>query len=596
VVGGVFETAPMIENILSTKVHLAELDIYVFDPAGSIGNRLIYWHSTAGRPVPSESALLAAWHWQGTLQLADQQWGVIFAPTETFARGAADWTAMAALATGLAITATIAGYLWLTLRRTRQLENLTASLGETTEELRRNGAKLDHLARHDALTGLPNRTLFRENIAIGLRNASRGHGFAVLYLDLDRFKTVNDTLGHQAGDQLLCQVADRLHDAVRETDTITRLGGDEFAIAQCMADQPGAAEMLARRVIDLLSSPYKIGGHLVVVGVSVGITLAGRDDLDADHLLRRADMALYAAKRSGRGTWRFFQPLMEQEAQARRGLEMDLRHALQHKEFELYYQPQVHVADGRVVGFEALLRWNHPDRGLVGPGDFLRCAEESGLILPIGDWVLMTALKESASWPAGVRVAVNISSHQLGRDDLAAAVQAALSASRQTGMRLELEVTEGALIEHQGTGQAALRHLRDLGVHIALDDFGTGHASLSHLRSFPFDRIKIDQSFVAAITESPEGATIVRSILQFAANLNITTTGEGVERPEQLALLAAMGCCEAQGFLFSPARPASEVPRLLAGWPTLARDAVSSTVTSLGPAARIVPAAVHVDP
>ena len=246
----------------------------------------------------------------------------------------------------------------------------------------------------------------------------RGQEIAILYLDLDRFKAVNDTLGHPAGDQLLCQVADRLRASVRDIDTITRLGGDEFAIAQVVAEQPRAAQALARRVIEELSRPFIIDGQRVAIGASVGITLAGRTEMDVDDLLRRADLALYAAKRSGRGTWRFFEPSMELEARAWRSLEMDLRHALEHGEFELYYQPQVAIADGSIRGFEALLRWHHPDRGMVMPGDFIRCAEETGLVVPIGAWVLETALADAAHWPPGVRVAVNISPYQLARDDL----------------------------------------------------------------------------------------------------------------------------------------------------------------------------------
>jgi diguanylate cyclase (GGDEF)-like protein len=567
VILGAFETGRMIENILATKLNLSSLEIYVFDPQGPPGNRLIYWHSTSGKPAPSEASLLAAPHWEGTIELLDQKWGAIFVPPASFDSGFAHWTPIVVLVAGLAMTGLIAGYLWLTLRRTRQLERLTTSLRETSEELRRNGAKLDHLARHDTLTGLPNRMAFRDDVAGDLRRARRGPGLAVLYLDLDRFKAVNDTLGHPAGDRLLCDVADRLRDTVREVDTITRLGGDEFAIAQVGAEQPRTAETLARRLIDTLSLPYTIEGQRVLVGVSIGITLAGQDDADVDQLLRRADMALYAAKRDGRATWRFFEPMMEYDAQARRGLELDLRNALEQNELALYYQPRVTIADGRVSGFEALLRWHHPDRGVVMPGDFIQCAEETGLIVPIGAWVLRTAIREAAHWPDGVRVSVNLSPNQLARDDLAHTVEAALAESGQTGDRLELEITENALLEHYAAGQASLRHLRSLGVRISMDDFGTGYASLSHLRSFPFDRIKIDQSFVAGITESPEGEAVVRSIVQLAASLNIATTAEGVETRGQLDILAADGCGEAQGFLFSPARPAGEIPRLLAGWP-----------------------------
>jgi diguanylate cyclase len=566
IVLGAFETAAMIENILKTKVRLVGLDMYVFDPNGPVSSRLIYWHSANGKPAPSEETLIAEQHWQGTLELVDQRWGVIFVPTDALDGGVSDWTAVGALVGGLIMTMSIVVYLWFSLRRTQQLEKLTTSLRETTEELQRNGAKLDRLARHDALTGLPNRTAFRDEVANALRRVRRGQGLAVLYLDLDRFKAVNDTLGHSVGDRLLCEVAERMRATVREVDTITRLGGDEFAIAQSGADQPASAEALAQRLLDAVSRPYEIDEHRVVVGVSIGITLADRSDLDADQLLRRADMALYAAKGEGRGNWRWFDPAMELNAQAQRGLEMDLRHALDHDEFELYYQPQVTIADGQVRCFEALLRWHHPDRGLVLPGDFLRCAEETGLIVPIGASVLRTALRDAARWPIGVRVAVNLSPRQMMQDDLADTIEAALSASGQTGARLELEITEYALVHHYAAAQEKLKRLRALGVRISMDDFGTGYASLSHLRSFRFDRIKIDQSFIAGMTESAEGGAIVKAILQLAFGLGIAATAEGVETEAQLEQLAAGGCVEAQGYLFSPPRPVGEVERMLLEW------------------------------
>jgi diguanylate cyclase len=572
VVLGAFETAAMIENILAVKVSLVGLDMYVFDPAAPAGNRMVYWHSADSKPAPSEAAILATRHWQGTLELVDQRWDAVFVPSQPFEAGDWSWVALAVLAGGLILTASIVGYLWFSLRHTQQLERLTASLHATTEELRQNGAKLDHMARHDVLTGLPNRVAFREAVADGLRRVRRGQGLAVLYLDLDRFKAVNDTLGHPVGDRLLCEVADRLRDTVRDVDSITRLGGDEFAIAQFGVAQRDDAETLAHRVIETLSRPYDIGGQQVVVGVSVGITLAGREDQDADQLLRRADLALYVAKREGRGIWRSFDVAMDHDAQVWRGLEMDLRQALEQSHLELYYQPQISIRDGAIRGFEALLRWHRPGRGIVLPGDFLQCAEETGLIIPIGAWVLRTALAEAARWPAELRVAVNLSSYQLVRDDLVGTIEAALAASGQTGSRLELEVTENALLRQHAAGQETLKRIRALGVRIAMDDFGTGYSSLSHLRSFPYDRIKIDQSFVAGMTESHQGGVIVRAILQLAAGLDIATTAEGVETPAQLELLAANGCREAQGFLFSPPRPAAEVLRMLSDWRPMLRD------------------------
>jgi diguanylate cyclase (GGDEF)-like protein len=466
----------------------------------------------------------------------------------------------------LAITGSIVFYFLFSHHRTKQLETLTRSLRETTAQLRQNGARLDHMARHDELTGLPNRGAFRADLARGLHRVGRGQELALLYLDLDRFKAVNDTLGHSTGDLLLRAVADRLRSTVRRGDLIGRLGGDEFAIGQCGPDQPRSAEALAQRLIDTLSRPYEVGGHRLIVGASVGIAVAELDEPDVDQLLRRADMALYTAKRDGRGTSRCFDPVMDLEAQARRGLEMDLRHALENGGLEVHYQPQVGIADGRVRGFEALVRWRHPERGMVMPSDFIRCAEETGLIVPMGDLVLRTALAQAAEWPDEIRVSVNLSPYQLARADLADTIEAMLAASGQAAGRLELEITETALLEQYASGQATLRRLRDLGVQIAMDDFGTGYASLSHLRSFPFDRLKIDHSFVSQMTESVQGDAIVTAILQLAASLAIACTAEGVETHEQLEQLAAAGCAEAQGFLFSRARPASEIAAFLAAW------------------------------
>jgi diguanylate cyclase (GGDEF)-like protein len=581
VVLGAFETEAMIQNILATKLNWVGLNIYVFDPQGPAGHRLICWHSADGKPPPTEASLLAAPHWQGTLELVDQKWDAIFVPADVPGAsrpGDADRTAIAVLIGGLLMTAALVCYLWFSLRRTRQLERLTTGLRETTEQLRRNGARLDHLARHDALTGLPNRVAFREDVSSGLRRVRRGQSLTVLYLDLDRFKAVNDTFGHQVGDRLLCEVADRMRGTAREVDTITRLGGDEFAIAQYGVDQPRSAELLARRLIDTISRPYDIDGHRVVVGTSVGVTRADVDDVDFIQVLRRADLALYAAKRDGRGIWRWFVPAMAQEAREKHGLEMGLRDALDHNHLELHYQPRVTLGDGQVRAFEALLRWRHPERGLLLPGDFIQCAEETGLIVPIGAWVLHTALREAAQWPPGVRVAVNLSPHQLAHECLVETIEAAVAASGQTGVRLELEIAESALLHRHGAARATLRHLRTLDVLISMDNFGTGYASLSHMRDFPFDRVKIDQSIVGAMVETPEGGAIVRAILQFAASLKIATTAEGVETRAQLEQLAAFGCDEAQGYLFSPPRPARDVSRLLTGWPPMVPGATDPNI------------------
>jgi diguanylate cyclase (GGDEF)-like protein/PAS domain S-box-containing protein len=424
-------------------------------------------------------------------------------------------------------------------------------------------ARIAHMARHDALTGLPNRTLLRERMEEELARVRRGGGLAVLCLDLDHFKAVNDTLGHPIGDALLKAATQRIRDCVRETDTVARLGGDEFTILQAI-DRPEQAGTLARRVIEALREPFDIQGHQVVIGASVGVTCAPSDGLDADVLLKNADMALYLAKADGRGTCRFFEPAMDARLQERRTLELDLRRALTASEFELYYQPLVEAQSGRVIGFEALLRWNHPHRGLVPPADFIPLAEEIGLIIPLGEWVLREACREAAAWPGGVKVAVNLSPVQFRSPTLFHTVVSALGSSELSPHRLELEITESVLLHDSAATLALLHQMRGLGVRIAMDDFGTGYSSLSYLRSFPFDKIKIDRSFVRELGEKADCLAIVRAVAGLGASLGITTTAEGVETPEQLEQVRAQGCIEVQGYLFSRPRPADEVPGLLA--------------------------------
>ncbi|MCW3477193.1 putative bifunctional diguanylate cyclase/phosphodiesterase [Limobrevibacterium gyesilva] len=440
---------------------------------------------------------------------------------------------------------------------------------EDITERQMSVARIAHMAGHDGLTGLPNRTAFHEAIGRALGRARRGEDFAVLCIGLDRFKQVNDTLGHPVGDALLRDAALRLRRSVREIDTVARFGGDEFAIVQAGLDQPGGAEALARRVGETLSQPFTIDGQVIVVSASVGIALATRDSHDVHLLLRNADLALWRAKQDGRGTFRFFEPEMDTRAQAHRALEMDVRQALARNEFELYYQPLVSIDSRRVNGFEALLRWRHPSRGLVPPDAFIPLAEEIGLIGPIGAWVLRTACMEAAGWaaPGGgapPRVAVNLSPLQFAGHGLVETVQAALAASGLPGERLELEITESVLLQDNATTLETLHRLRRLGARICMDDFGTGYSSLSYLRSFPFDKIKIDKSFIQCLADSEENAAIVRAIAGLGVSLGIATTAEGVETLAQLEHVIAKGCTEVQGHFFSPPRPARDVPVLLA--------------------------------
>jgi diguanylate cyclase (GGDEF)-like protein/PAS domain S-box-containing protein len=422
------------------------------------------------------------------------------------------------------------------------------------------------MARHDSLTDLPNRLLFREKMAQGLaRVAAGGEAMAVFCLDLDNFKTINDTLGHPIGDALLRAVAERLRSVVGEDDTIARLGGDEFAILQAAAS-PYAAEVLAGRVVDVLASPIVIEGHEINTGLSVGIALSPNDGTAADHLMKCADLALYRAKAEGRGLFRFFEPEMDARIQRRRALEVDLRRALASGEFHLVYQPQLNLGTNALTGMEALLRWNHPERHAVLPAEFIPVAEETGLIVPLGEWVLRRACAEAAHWPDAIRVAVNLSPVQFRNRGLVVMVTQALAAAGLPATRLEIEITEAALLQKDEMTVAMLHQLRALGVRISMDDFGTGYSSLSYLRSFPFDKIKIDRSFIADIERNGDSEAIIRAIAELGASLGIATTAEGIETKEQLELVRRAGCTEVQGYLLSTPRMAAEVLDLIAGF------------------------------
>jgi diguanylate cyclase (GGDEF)-like protein len=434
---------------------------------------------------------------------------------------------------------------------------------EDITERRKTEAKISHMALHDALTNLPNRLFFHEQIENRLAHLSRDQNFAVLCLDLDRFKTVNDSLGHPYGDKLLRQVAERMSGCLREGDSIARMGGDEFAIVQGSIKQPHDAIMLAARLCEIVNAPFDLDGHHVAVGVSIGIAIAPTDATDADQLLKNADMALYRAKADGRGTYRFFEPEMDALMRARRVLELDLRKALVNGEFELYYQPLVNIKQEEISGFEALIRWNHPERGLVAPLDFIPLAEETALIIPIGEWVLRQACAEAMKWPDHITIAVNLSPAQFKVRNLSQMVVSALAQSGLAAERLELEITESALLEDSDATLEILHRLRGLGVRISMDDFGTGYSSLSYLRSFPFDKIKIDRSFVHDLASNADSKAIIRAVTGLGTSLGITTTGEGVETQEELEYLKREGCTEAQGYFFSKPKPAGEVLKLL---------------------------------
>jgi diguanylate cyclase (GGDEF)-like protein/PAS domain S-box-containing protein len=438
------------------------------------------------------------------------------------------------------------------------------STHEDITERRRAQAKITYMARHDALTGLPNRIFFNEQMEQLLSGARQAGPLAVLSLDLDLFKQVNDTLGHPVGDLLLREVASRIRSTIRENDLVARLGGDEFAVLQVGMGQPEGATALATRLIEVVAAPYLLDGHMVVVGTSIGIALAPDDGTRPPQLMKSADLALYRAKAIDGGAFCFFEPDMDARMQARRALELDLRKALANGEFELYYQPIVNLKTGSIKGFEALIRWNHPERGMVLPGEFIPLAEEIGLIVPLGEWALRRACSEATHWPSDIMIAVNLSPAQFRNRNLVQAVTSALNESGLSASRLELEITETVLLQNSEMTLATLRQLQDTGLKIAMDDFGTGYSSLSYLRSFPFDKIKIDQSFVRDVSTNKDSLAIVRAVVGLGSSLGMETTAEGVETVDQLEQLRKEGCTAVQGYFFSQARPAAEVRDLLA--------------------------------
>ena len=416
----------------------------------------------------------------------------------------------------------------------------------------RSEAEIRSLAFSDALTGLPNRARFTAELGQRMQSRrGRDQAFALLMLDLDRFKLVNDTLGHGVGDKLLQRVAGRLAAALREQDLMARLGGDEFAILQTDITDPEQARTLAARVVDFLGRPFIIDGQVINIGASVGVAVAPSDGDTPETLLRNADLALYKAKADGRNAYRMFEAALDARMQARRALEMDLRRATACQEFELHYQPLVDARSRDVLGAEALVRWRDPVRGMISPGDFIPLAEETGLISAIGQWVLRTACAEAATWPGHMSVAVNLSPVQFRDPHLADMVRGVLSKTGLNPSRLELEITEGVLMANEAGTLATLNALRALGVRIAMDDFGTGYSSLSYLQRFPFDKIKVDQSFIRQVPQNAQAAGIVRAIITMGACLGICTTVEGVETMEQLAFTAREGCDQVQGYFLS---------------------------------------------
>jgi diguanylate cyclase (GGDEF)-like protein len=446
---------------------------------------------------------------------------------------------------------------------TRLADGTTVALHEDITEQRAAQAQIAFLARHDPLTGLPNRQAMAEGFGKMLARNARGEELAVLCLDLDRFKAVNDTFGHAAGDLLLSQVAQRLVACVRDTEFVARLGGDEFAVLQCGAPQPVGSTALARRIIAVLSEPFDLGGRSAQIGASIGVAIAPFDGETPDALLKSADLAMYRAKADGRGILRYFEPQMDASAQARHALESDLRQAMAQGQFHLVYQPQVNLNTRVVNGVEALLRWTHPVRGNVPPVDFIALAEETGLIVPIGRWVLEQACRDATQWPDSVRVAVNASLVQFSKGHVLNDVRAALDKSGLAPARLEVEITESVLMQDPKQTRALMDDLRQMGVALAMDDFGTGYSSLNYLLNFPLHRIKIDRAFIQNVDVSPDAKAIVRAVTGLGVSLGMAVTVEGIETLAQLKAVRAQGCFEVQGYFFSKPRPADDIAGLI---------------------------------
>jgi diguanylate cyclase (GGDEF)-like protein len=421
-------------------------------------------------------------------------------------------------------------------------------------------ARIAFMARHDLLTNLPNRAILRERIDEEFVRAARGGSFAVLCLDLDDFKIVNDTLGHSAGDRLLQAVAVRLASCARAIDMVARQGGDEFTIIQTELERPEDADRFAQRIVTTISEPYDLDGSQVVIGVSIGVAVAPGDGSQSEQLLKNADIALYRAKSEDRGSYSFFEAGMDARLQARRALEAELRTAIRTGQFELFYQPLFDLQSEEITCLEALLRWRHPVRGIIAPADFIPIAEETGLIVPIGEWVLRKACSEAMRWPGHIRVAVNLSVAQFRGRKLVQAVTGALAESGLSGQRLELEITETVLMQNTEATLSILHQLRALDARISMDDFGTGYSSLSYLRSFPFDKVKIDRSFVHDLSGKESSIAVVRAILGLGHSLGLATTAEGVETKAQLAILQEEGCTEVQGYFFCQPKSAADLP------------------------------------
>jgi diguanylate cyclase (GGDEF)-like protein len=547
---GVFEVPQLLQSVLATTGSAAiDINVYSSKAGGDAGNEdpAAAEYSSAPQDLRSTAAAAAGPRWSGALQVGDANWKVVATPAAGGQLNTLHDRALIVLAAGLAVTSFVVGYLGLASRNSRQLALA-------------NQRVLD-LARLDALTGLPNRAFFLDRLEQVEALERRGGGaFSVIMLDLDRFKNVNDSLGHAAGDALLREVADRLRSATRDGDVVARLGGDEFAIIQAdCADQTGSALDLAGRIARLIAEPYQLPDHQVEVGTSIGIAMAPEHGSDPHELMKKADLALYRSKSTGRNCFTLYDHAMSAELEARNTLESDLRQGIVRGELELHYQPVFDVVSGGCRSVEALVRWRHPQRGLIPPDQFIPLAEQTGLIVPLGEWVLGRGCRDATSWPADVKLAVNLSPVQFKQAELFDVIEGVLEDSGLPPERLEIEVTESVLLEPGAENSAFMKRLKRLGVSLALDDFGTGHSSLSCLTSFPFDKIKIDRSFVSNLTKRNRSSAIISSVVTLARGLDMSVTAEGVETREQFELLRTLGVNFAQGYLLGRPVPIGEL-------------------------------------
>jgi diguanylate cyclase (GGDEF)-like protein len=546
VVVGVFDLPLLLLSIRTTTAASPAISVNVYPPfTGQIVSpeRSLPDFSSSSAAPQSMNDVAKGVHWSGRLRIGDIDWQVRAVPSAGGPLETAYDRALTVLIVGVLLTLSLASYLVLASRNSRRLSLANRRVLE--------------LAQTDVLTGLPNRAFFLARLdEINRQMHEDGLTFSILLLDLDRFKNVNDSLGHGAGDLLLRQVAQRLKSALREDDVLARLGGDEFAIIQDGCDdQRGCSTELAGRIAKLVTEPFFLPGHRVEIGTSIGIAIAPDHGSSQEQLLKKADLALYRSKAAGRNCFTIYDEVMSAELEARNMLEGDLRDAIARCQFELHYQPFVDVTSGQRRGYEALVRWRHPTRGLIPPDQFIPLAEETGLIVPLGEWVLRRACEDAASWPSDIRVAVNLSPVQFKEAELFDAICAALEDSGLPPERLEIEITESVLLERGIDNHAFMERLKSIGIELALDDFGTGYSSLSYLTAFPFDKIKIDKSFISSLSRQPRSTAIISSIVTLARGLDMSVTAEGVETSEQFERLKTLGVNFAQGYLLGRPQP-----------------------------------------